>query len=111
LNRIIGILRGELAAGFALTGIDVAKVRDSSSAWELLQHVIADGQHGLVIVDECFMSEIEERARVSLYERNVPLIVPVPCELRWRDVEELPPDDYLAGLIRRAVGYQLNLRL
>jgi vacuolar-type H+-ATPase subunit F/Vma7 len=111
LSRIIGILREELAAGFALTGIDVARVRDSSSAWELLQQTIADGEHGLVIVDGCFMSEIEERARENLYERNIPLIVPIPCELRWRDVEELPADDYLADLIRRAVGYQLNLQL
>jgi hypothetical protein len=31
--------------------------------------------------------------------------------MRWREVEEVPADDYVARLIRRAVGYQLNIRL
>ena len=34
-----------------------------------------------------------------------------PEELRWGEVEEITGDEYVAALIRRAVGYQLNIRL
>jgi vacuolar-type H+-ATPase subunit F/Vma7 len=111
LRKVAAVLREELGAGFALTGIDVVKVRDFGSAWDAVRNAVEEAEYGLIIVDECYMAEIEEQAREYLYDLNIPLIVPVPCELRWSDAEEPPSDDFVAALIRKAVGYQLNITL
>jgi vacuolar-type H+-ATPase subunit F/Vma7 len=111
LRKVAAVLREELGAGFALTGIDVVRVHDANSAWEAVQRAVEGEEYGLIIVDECYMADIEKQAREYLYELNIPLVVPIPCELRWRDVEEIPADDFVASLIRRAVGYQLNISL
>ncbi len=109
--KVVAVMREDLALGFSLTGLDVIPVKDAAAAVEVVREVIDSRESGLIALEQGLLEEMEERTRESLLARNVPLIVPVPGELAWRDVEELPPDDYLAELIRHAVGYQLNVQL
>jgi vacuolar-type H+-ATPase subunit F/Vma7 len=109
--KVVAVTREDMARGFSLTGLDVIPVRDASAAVEVVRQLIDSRESGLIILEEGLLQEMEERTRESLLERNIPLVVPVPGELAWRDVEQLPPDEYLAELIRHAVGYQLNVQL
>jgi len=101
----------ELALGFSLTGVEVVPARDSVIALGAVQELVAGGEAGLIVIEESLLEGMEERTREELLDSSVPLVVPIPGELTWRDVEELPPDDYVAELIRRAVGYQLDIQL
>ncbi len=111
MRRVLGIFRDELAAGFTLAGVEVSRVRDSAGAREVLQGVTDGTEYGLVIIEESLLEGLEERERERLDALNIPLVVPVPGELRWRTEAEPPADDAVARLIRRAVGYQLDIRL
>ncbi len=111
MPKILGILREEMAAGFALTGLDVIRVREPAEARDALQEALDGREYGLVIVEEGILEGLELRFREMLQGLNVPLVVSVPARLLWRDVEEAPEDDAVAQLIRRAVGYQLNIQL
>jgi vacuolar-type H+-ATPase subunit F/Vma7 len=91
--RVVCVMSRELSLGFSLTGVEVFPVEDPARALQAVQEFVAG------------------RDREELLDSSVPLVVPLPGELAWRDVEELPPDDYVAELIRRAVGYQLNVQL
>ena len=47
----------------------------------------------------------------QLLSVTVPLVIAVPGALEWKETAEAPEEDYVARLIRRAVGYQLNIKL
>jgi vacuolar-type H+-ATPase subunit F/Vma7 len=111
LSKALALLRQDLGAGFALAGVDVSLVTDPAGARAALDAAVASGSYGIVIVEEELMSGMEEEIRKGFAASTVPLIIEVPGALAWREVEEAPTDDYVARLIRRAVGYQLNIKL
>jgi vacuolar-type H+-ATPase subunit F/Vma7 len=111
LPRVVGILREEMGAGLALTGMDVMTVKDAEDFKRTMQTVIDSHEYGLAVVDENLLAGLDERSRSAITERSLPLVVPIPGTLKWEDVTDMPEDDYIAMLIRRAVGYQLNIQL
>jgi vacuolar-type H+-ATPase subunit F/Vma7 len=111
LPRIVGILREDAAAGLSLTGIDVVPVADAAEFKRGLLAAVESRETGLVIADEAMLAALDDRTRATIAARSLPLIVPVPADMRWKDLEEIPADDYVATLVRRAVGYQLNIQL
>jgi len=113
LPRVVAVLRSDLAAGFSLTGVDVIRVTEErpGAAREALQGAVENREYGLVIVDETLLRDVDERFRASLHERNLPLVVPVPGDLTWSDGEAGTEDEYVAQLVKRAVGYQLKVQL
>jgi vacuolar-type H+-ATPase subunit F/Vma7 len=111
LPKAAAILPGELASGFALTGLEVVPAEDADAAREALLEAAGKPEYGLLIVEEGLLEAMEPRIREALLARNAPLIVSIPGELRWSAPSGPQADDYVAALIRRAVGYQLNIQL
>jgi vacuolar-type H+-ATPase subunit F/Vma7 len=109
--KVLAISEKELARGFALAGLETWTVSDAKQASMALEKIISGGEYGIVIMDEKLSSELDKKVIMALSRSNEPMLVSIPAELRWRDTERLPHDDYLARLIRRAVGYQLNIKL
>jgi vacuolar-type H+-ATPase subunit F/Vma7 len=100
-----------MGGGFALTGVEVHRVNNAEEGEEALDAAMENDEHGIIVLDENLMNDMDQRRINRYFERTVPLIVPLPGELVWRDVEEMSQDDYVARLIRHAVGYQLNIQL
>ncbi len=111
MPKVAAILPAELASGFALTGLEVIPVEDVAAGREALLEAAGKPEYGLLIVEEGLLEAMEPRAREALLARNAPLIVSIPGELRWSAAAPQQGDDYVAALIRRAVGYQLNIQL
>jgi vacuolar-type H+-ATPase subunit F/Vma7 len=111
LSRVLAVLAEGLGAGFSLAGVEVEVVAERDSAREAILAAAGNRECGILIIDEELFSCLGERERESLLQRTVPLLVLLPGELRWGEVEEITSDEYVAALIRRAVGYQLNIRM
>jgi len=113
LPKVVAILKHELAAGFALTGLDVLRVGEpyASGARDALQAAVENPEYGLLIVEQSLLDAVDERFRTALEARNLPLVIPVAGELLWSVAEAVPEDEYVAHLVRRAVGYQLKVQL
>ena len=109
--KVLVISEKELARGFALAGVETWAVSDAKQASEALAGIIPGGEYGIVIMDEDLSSGLDKQVKAALSRGNGPMLVSIPAELRWCDTEKLPPDDYVARLIRRAIGYQLNIKL
>lgn len=109
--KVLVISERELAGGFALAGIETCVVSNAGHASEALAAIIESGEYGIVIMDEKLSSGLDRQVTAALSRGDGPILVTIPAELRWRDTERLPHDDYVARLIRRAVGYQLNIEL
>ncbi len=111
MSSVRAVLSEGLAAGFSLAGTRVEVVAEPGSAREAILAAAESRECGILILEEELFASLGERERESLLARTVPLLVLLPGELRWGEVEEITGDEYVAALIRRAVGYQLNIRL
>ena len=109
--KVLGILPEDLAAGFALTGLEVIRFKEATAGRAALLEAAENPEYGLLIVEEGLLDSMEEGRRRALLARSRPLVIPVPGMLRWRDTERGAADDYVAALIRRAVGYQMDIKL
>ncbi len=111
MSKLLALLTRDLGAGFALAGAEVSVAKDSSVARAALDGAVASRAYGIIIVQEELLQGMGEQARKEFVESTVPLIIEVSGEMVWRMAAEALPDDYVAQLIRRAVGYQLNIKL
>ena len=111
MSRILALVRPDFRAGFSLTGVDVGKVSDAAELRPALAAAVSGSRYGMVIVEEELMAGLEESERAAFSSVTVPLVIEVPGEMAWKEGAEAPAEDYVARLIRRAVGYQLNIKL
>lgn len=111
MYSVTAILPQSLADGFALCGLAVVYAETPEQTKSAIEDAIENGDHGIVVVSEEMVNRIDERSARRFHERSVPLIITIPGDLVWRDPEEERSDEYAAALIRRAIGYQLNIRL
>jgi vacuolar-type H+-ATPase subunit F/Vma7 len=111
LSRILALVRPDFGAGFSLTGIDVGRVADARELREALSAAVDGTRYGMVIVEEELMAGLDEAERAAFGAVSVPLVIEVPGALVGKEAAEAPAEDYVARLIRRAVGYQLNIKL
>lgn len=109
MYKIVAIGGQDFCTGFALAGIETQVVTESSIQ-EVLARVLARDDLALVILDESW-SDAWQQARPPALKARLPIMVPVPGQMRWRDVEKPQDDQYIASLIRQAVGYQLDIQL
>jgi len=111
LSRILALVRPDLGSGFSLAGIEVGAVADARELRSALREAVSGTRYGMVIVEEELMAGLEESDRAAFSSVTVPLIIEVPGALEWKEGPAAPTEDYVARLIRRAVGYQLNIKL
>lgn len=111
MAKVSVVVHQDLGIGFRLAGLEIVACDNSEEALESIHSLLEDRDQGIVIVEEEFLDGFEEHEREALLKRTIPLIVPIPGKLEWRGTEEVPRDDYVARLVRQAVGYQLNINL
>ena len=110
MSSVRAVLGKGLGAGFDLAGVPVEIVTEPGLAREAIMAACRARDCGILITEEELFQNLSQRERDSLLARTVPLIVLVPGDMRWGEVAEMTGDDYVAALIRRAVGYQLNIK-
>ncbi|WP_455383376.1 V-type ATP synthase subunit F [Salinispira pacifica] len=111
MAKVTAVVHEDLGLGFGLAGLTVMRCADSKEALEAIHSLLSDRDQGIIIVEEEFLDDFEEHERDALLKRTIPLLVPIPGKLEWHGSDEVPHDDYVARLVRQAVGYQLNINL
>jgi len=92
--------------GFSLSGV-AQHTSEADEAEEMLKKIMAEGDNGLIIIEERLLSGMPEN-RIPDFEHawnGILLILPSPVK---------PPaevEDYAARLIRRAIGYHVRLKI
>ena len=70
--------------------------QDRLGELETILAAAADRECGILVLDEELFAALSERERESILQRTVPLVVMLPGELRWGEVEEITSDEYVA---------------
>jgi V/A-type H+-transporting ATPase subunit F len=108
LYKLIVVTDSENAHGFRLAGVDVVEANNTQEARDQIIALINDDDSGIIAVNEDFMAAIDDRTRDKIEKIYRPIVVPIPAKKKIEVAEERR--EYLARLIRRAVGFDIKLR-
>jgi vacuolar-type H+-ATPase subunit F/Vma7 len=107
MYRVTVIVKEGLGSGFKLAGAEVRICPDSDAARLELRQLLGNSDYGLVLIEEDLMEELDDRMLRALDESDVPLVVPFPSlhPGAWERDER----EYLSGVVRRAIGFQIRI--
>lgn len=105
MNRIVALTPPDAFNGFACCGAVQQSVTPGHAA-EALEHALETAGNSVVILDERLVEEVGEELLHSLEKRWPGVLVVLPAPGRIGAGE-----DYAMRLIRRAVGYQVKVKI
>lgn len=108
MAKVVAIVDEDTAAGFRLAGVEVREANSPEEMRRGVEAVLADREAGIVVLDEALFRRLPERLGKKLEESAAPIFIPIPTIRLWR--EAIKPEEYVARLIRRAIGYQIKIR-
>lgn len=94
-------------AGFRLAGAATKEALTSDDARRLLFEAVASGAPGIVLYDEALLAALTDKERRTLDACHRPICFPVPMAARRRAGER--EAEYLASVLRAAIGHQLRI--
>jgi len=103
---IIFFTEKDARCGFSLAGFE-QHICDSEGLESLLDEFVTKPEYGLVVIDERLVTESIDR-RLREMERGLDLvfvIMPPPMQMETRK------EDYAARLLRKAIGYHMQLNI
>lgn len=59
MSRLLVLTRPELSTGFALAGVDAYAAADVETAVDLIEHWLAAGENGLLVIDDALLSKMD----------------------------------------------------
>jgi vacuolar-type H+-ATPase subunit F/Vma7 len=93
--------------GFRLAGAVTKEAPTLDDARRLLFEAVASGAAGIVLYDEALLAALTDKERRILDACHRPICFPVPMAERRRAGER--EAEYLASVLRAAIGYQLRI--
>lgn len=108
MPRVVVLTDYDTGLGFQLAGVEVFKAKSSAEAETGLCNLLLDKDIGIIAVSEDFIEGFSERVRKRIEGGGHPIVFPFPSIKKWE--EAAPAEEYVARLIRRAIGYHLKIR-
>jgi vacuolar-type H+-ATPase subunit F/Vma7 len=106
-SRVAGVAGDRLGLLLGLAGIEVLRAEDGHAAQRAVERLMEEGAE-MVIVEEALQEQFSERFREKLdRHKGLPLIV--TCPEFDLDTSEDDMDDFVAAVIKPAVGYEIRL--
>ena len=106
MSRLIVIADQEAALGFELTGVEVIRADDLESAEAQLLELTADANVGLIAVSSGLIEKLDDATRRRIESSYKPVVVSLPTG--GPVMGFATRREYLAALIRRAIGFQIT---
>ncbi len=94
--------------GFKLGGFEVKELDEGSDVDEVMEEVASADKYGLVCMEERFFEKISERVIKRIRKKGLPVILSMEIPEKWGETSG--GESHIARLIRRAIGYQINIK-
>jgi V/A-type H+-transporting ATPase subunit F len=92
--------------GFRLAGAAVEEIGKGDVA-ERFKAILADPRLGVLAVEEELLGQVPQPLLEKIGGEGVPVLLPFTLPRRWREVGR--GEEYVATLIRRAIGYHVKI--
>lgn len=108
MSHVVAVMDREAGLGYRLAGVELREASTAEEMGRKAEALSADPGIRLVILDEDLFRGLPRALQRKLEESRKPVFIPVPSLPLRKGA--LPPEEYVARLIRRAVGYQVRIR-
>jgi vacuolar-type H+-ATPase subunit F/Vma7 len=98
--------RGE-GLGFRLAGAEVEELEEGEEA-QRFQDLVADASLGVLAVEQELLERVPEPLLQRIGREGVPVLIPFVSPKRWEEAGR--GEEYVATLIRRAIGYHVKIQ-
>lgn len=108
MSNVVALVDEETARGFRMSGIGTRTTDTPEELVAWANALRSDPEVRLVLMDESLFRQLPERVKGRLEDSRAPLFIPIPVlDLSKGAVK---PEEYVARLMRRAIGYQIKIR-
>lgn len=97
----------EASRGFRLAGLPVRSAPDAEGAEAAVRQWSSDPDVAVIFVQRSLFDGLSEALLRSVASTAVPVVVPFP-DPAWEEAG--PAEEWVVELLRRAVGYRVQLR-
>jgi V/A-type H+-transporting ATPase subunit F len=98
--------RGE-GLGFRLAGAPVEELAEGDEA-ERFKALVADESLGILAVEEGLLARLPEPLLERIGREGLPVLLPFTLPRRWQEAGR--GEEYVATLMRRAIGYHVKIQ-
>ncbi len=95
-----------VAAGFRLAGFTPIEVTDPAGGMPEVRAALRRPDLGVLLVEAPIYEALGEVDRRAISRHPLPMVVPFPGP-SW--AEAVPPEEFIADLLRQAIGYRVRL--
>lgn len=108
MSRLLVITQPALVPGFQLAGVDAFGAPDVETAEELIQEWLAQGERGLLAIDEEILRSMDAQvvARLDAAEQLPYLAIPGGGS----SDQPVTRQQRLATMLRRAIGFHITFK-
>lgn len=106
-GTVRAVTRPETARGFRLAGLPLRSASDAEAAEATVRDWSSNPDVAVIFVQRSLFDELSEALLRSLATTAVPVVVPFP-DPAWEEAG--PAEEWVVELLRRAVGYRVQLR-
>jgi len=105
--RMKVVTRPGAGLGFRLAGVSVEEMAEDRAA-DRLAALVEEPGLGLLAIDDVLVPQVPQAALERAAREGVPIVLPFTLPVRWE--EGVGGEEYVAALIRRAIGYHIKLQ-
>ncbi len=105
MYKFVVVTDPETAPGFRLAGVEVLEASTAEEAKSVIPSLLYKDDTGIVAVNEDFMASLDEKLMEKIEKTHRPIVIPIPS--RTHQVDRV---DYIARMLRRAIGYNVVVR-
>lgn len=102
----VAVRHGE-GLGFRLAGAPVEEIGEGEAA-ERLKALVADPSLGVLAIEETLLERVPEALLQRIGREGLPVLLPFAIPKAWEEVGR--GEQYVATLIRRAIGYHVKIQ-
>ena len=104
---LVVVTRPGQGLGFRLAGVPVAEVEEAEVA-ERFRALLGDGRVGVLAVQEGLLAAVPEPLLTRAGREGLPVILPFALPTQWKETGG--GEQYVATLVRRAIGYHVKIQ-
>jgi vacuolar-type H+-ATPase subunit F/Vma7 len=108
MGKVIALLDSETGIGFRLAGIESRWVESLDAMKQSIESVMQERGIDVVILDELLFQRLSEPFKNKIEASTSPVFLPIATIKLLTG--RAKPEEYVARLIRRAIGYQIKIR-
>ncbi len=108
MGRIVALLDAETGLGFKLAGIESRLVESEDEMKQSIESLMQEPEVDVVVLDEPLFHRLPEPMKKRLEDSISPIVVPIATIKLLTG--KVTAEEYVARVIRRAIGYQIKIR-